>query len=117
DESVSDTLPVVSTVGRAVEPTAGRHPHVVGVVAVDRDLEHVGVEDHAAVDQLPALAAVLGAVALAPRADVDAVARARVEGQRLDIDLLGDLLPRPATVGAAPDAVARAGDDAAGVVR
>src|SRR5207244_13548636 len=116
DESVSDTLPVVSTVGRAVEPTAGRHPHVVGVVAVDGDLEHVGVEHHAAVDQLPALAAVFGAVALPPRADVDAVARARVEGQRLDVDLIGNLLPRAAAVRAAPDAAQRADDDEVRVV-
>ena len=102
-EAVAVARPEIAAVHGVVDPAARGHPDVVGVVAVDRDREHVGVEDHAAVDQLPALAAVVGADALAPRADVDAVVRAGVEGERLDVDLLGDLLPRPAGVRAAID--------------
>src|SRR5205085_940785 len=55
--------------------------------------------------------------ALPPRADVDAVVRARVEGERLDVDLIADLLPRLPGVRAAIDAGQAADDDEARVAR
>src|SRR5204863_3160030 len=103
-EAVAVAGPVLAAVARVVDPAARRDPEVVGVVGGDGDGEHVGVEHHPAVDQLPRLAAVVGARALAPGPDVDAVVGAGVEGQRLDVDLVGDLRPRSAAVGGAIDA-------------
>ena len=116
-ESVAVTRPVVAAILGVVDPAAGRDPHVVGIVPVESDREHVGVEHHAVVDERPILAAVIAAIALPPGADEEPVVCARIDRDGLDIFLIRDLFPALPCVAGAVNAGQTAGDEEVGIVR
>jgi hypothetical protein len=94
----------------------------LGVPVVDLDGEDVRVVDDAGLRDVPALPAVGRLVGQVPRARVDDVGVARVDGEGLDVDEAGrgrgvELLPVVARVRRAPDAAVRAGEEEVGVLR
>src|SRR5437870_2552669 len=69
-ESITISYPILTMIFRVIYPAARRHPHVVGIFRIEGDGKHVGVEDHAVVDQRPVFLVVFDSITLALYSDI-----------------------------------------------